>query len=121
MRTRSILPTLTLAALAATFVPGLCTADCLALMDCCRKGPATASTLSPASCCAAERPQVSVPTTMVAEIGSKLVRASSGPAPFSKVAAEVERVTFDALASDQPPRHRAPGVPLYLLNTAVLC
>ena len=118
---RRVLPAVTLAALVVTFVPGLCAADCTALMDCCRKAPAPETRLDSASCCKAGATQVTVPSAMAAALASKIASDASAPAPFLYVdGAAAANTGFEPPATDQPPPHRAAGVPLYLLNTAVL-
>jgi cell division septation protein DedD len=118
---RRIVPAVILVAFAVAFAPGLCTADCAANMDCCPKAPAPRTTLDSDSCCKAERPHVTVPSTLVAVAGSKIARDATAPAPFLfDDAIAAAHAGFEQPAPDPSPPHRARGVPLYLLNTSIL-
>jgi len=111
----------TVGALVATLLPGACAADCASLMECCRRAPAPDTVVSSSSCCKAERPEMFVPSATPAEIRLNPARETSA-APFVVHAPVLVAGASAALSRpDLSTSHRAPDVPLYLMNAAVLC
>jgi len=113
---------ITLGAVLATLLPGVCAADCASFMECCRRAPAPDTVVSSSSCCNAEKPEMSVPSATPAEVRTKPARETTSSCPFV-VHAPVS-MGGASVAQASPGRsisHRAPDVPLYLMNAAVLC
>jgi hypothetical protein len=112
----------TLGALLATLLPGVCAADCASFMECCRRAPAPDTVVSSSTCCRAEQPDISGPSAAPAEVRIKPARETSSSAPFVVHAPVLMGGASVAQATpDHSRSHRAPDVPLYLMNAAVLC
>jgi len=112
----------TLGALLATLLPGTCAADCASFMECCRRAPTPDTVVTSSTCCKAEQPELSGPSTAPAEVRIKTAREVSSSAPFVVNAPVLMAGASVASATpDLSTSHRAPDVPLYLMNAAVLC
>jgi len=112
----------TLGAILATLVPGVCAADCAAFMECCRREPASETIVTSSTCCKAGQPDMSGPAAGPAEVRIKVASDRFSSSPFVLHASDLLGSEGAAQAAlDLPTSHRAPNVPLYLLNAAVLC
>jgi hypothetical protein len=114
--------TITLAALVATLLPGVCAADCGSIMECCRRAPATDAVVGPASCCSGERPVVSGPTAPPADLRVKPARETAFPWSHAVDATASTAVAVGIAGGPAPSGDRhAQDVPIFLLNAAILC
>jgi len=110
-----------LGVLLATLLPGVCTVDCAASMECCRRGPAPETVLGSSTCCKAGKTEIPGPSVATADLRLKPGRDISSVELVVHAPASIGLAGLARASADQALLHRAPDVPIYLMNAVVLC